>query len=140
MSRSIDGIVSAIDAFEPQDGCWLELDELLQELFQSECPTSGVDALLRVFERFPTEDGAEVFWGIVHGLENLPDYEKNLVESVSSSPSEFGLIMVHRLLNSGVDNVSGVQLLLLIEEIAKNDSICDNVRSMAVKFLARHKV
>ncbi len=139
MSRPPGDIANAIDAFEPKDGNWLELDDLLQELFQSECPTLGVDALLRVFERFPEEDGCEVFWGIVHGLESIPGYEERLVQSVCSSPSEFGLIMVQGLLNSGVDEVAGVGLLALLETTAKNDSSPDDIRRMAERFRARHK-
>jgi hypothetical protein len=101
LSRPAIDVANAIDQFERKNGDWIELDDLLQELFRSECPTLGIDALLRVFERFPTEDGAEVFWGIVHGLESLPGYDECLVQSIRSSPSEFGLIMLHRLLNSG---------------------------------------
>ena len=139
MSRPASEIANAIDEFEPKNGDWIELDELLQELFRSECPTLGIDALLRVFERFPTEDGAEVFWGIVHGVESLPNYEERLVQSVHSSPSEFGLIMVHRLMNSGFGEVAGVRLLTLLEAIAKNDSIPDEVRRTAEKFRIKHK-
>ena len=139
MSRPASEIANAIDEFEPKNGDWIELDELLQELFRSECATLGIDALLRVFERFPTEDGAEVFWGIVHGVESLPNYEERLVQSVHSSPSEFGLIMVHRLMNSGFGEVAGVRLLTLLEAIAKNDSIPDEVRRTAEKFRIKHK-
>lgn len=138
MSRPARDIANVIAEFEPKNGKWIELDDLLQELFRSECPTLGIDALLRVFERFPTEDGAEVFWGIIHGLESLPGYEDHLVQSVSSSPSEFGLIMVNRLLNSGVGEVAGIRLLTLLEVIAQKDLIPDDVRKMAEKFRLKH--
>lgn len=138
MSRPASDIAKVIDKFEPKNGNWIELDDLLQELFRSECPTLGIDALLRVFERFPTEDGAEVFWGVVHGLESLPGYEEHLVQSVSASPSEFGLIMVNRLLNSGVSEVADIRLLTLLEVIAQKDLIPDGVRRMAEKFRVKH--
>ena len=64
--------------------------------------------MLRVFERYPDEDGAGVFWSIVHGLEALPGYEPFLVESYSKrAPSEFGVIMLGRILNSGQREIAG---------------------------------
>ncbi|MEK6233883.1 MAG: hypothetical protein N2C14_04145 [Planctomycetales bacterium] len=135
MPRSSAEIADSIAMFQPQDGEWLKLDELLEELFQSESPPAAMDALLHVFQRFPTEDGAGVFWGIVHGLESLPDYEERLIQSVRAEPSEFGIIMLHRLLNSGVEDVGGVGLRFVIESTVKNESVADEVRARARKFM-----
>jgi hypothetical protein len=68
------------------NGNWLALDHSLTELFQSGFASQGIDALLGVFERHPTDDGAGVFWAIVHGLEATPGYESALVESVRRAP------------------------------------------------------
>jgi hypothetical protein len=51
-----------------------------------------------VFERFPDEDGAGVFWSIVHGIESLDvDYEQTLRASLARRPSRMGQIMLRRL-------------------------------------------
>lgn len=71
-------------------------------------------ALLRVFERFPDEDGAGVFWSIVHGLEALSGYEKHLVAAVQRHPTDFTVIMVRRLINAGSQEIDGVKLSELV--------------------------
>ena len=138
MVRNSSEIAAAIDQFQPQDEEWLELDELLEELFESELPASGIPAMLRVFERYPTEDGAGVFWSIIHGMESLPDYEPLLVESVQSAPSESGLTMVNRLLNSGVTQINSLKLVQLFEQTAQNQSAPAEVRESARRFLKKH--
>ena len=91
MPRSTEELIAAIRGFEPQDGRWLVLDGLLGELFQAGAGNQGIDAMLAVLERHPTEDGAGVLWSIVHGLESLPDYEAALVESVRRAPAMLSL-------------------------------------------------
>lgn len=135
MTRTSSEIATAIDQLQPQAGGWLELDELLDELFASESPANGIPAMLRVFERFPTEEGAGVFWSIIHGMESLPGYEPLLVESVQSAPSESGLMMVNRLLNSGVTQIDGQDLVRIFEQTAQNQSAPAEVRESARLFL-----
>jgi hypothetical protein len=102
MARTVSEIIVAIEAFQPSDGKWLPLDALLEELFQSGSASNGIDAMLHVFERYPTDDGAGVFWAILHGLESLPgQYETKLVQSLRRIPSRMALTMVCRLLNGG---------------------------------------
>lgn len=68
MLRAESVIVEDIRRFEPTRGNWLPLEQLLGELFQAGAGLHGIDAMLSVFERFPADDGAGVFWSIVHGL------------------------------------------------------------------------
>jgi hypothetical protein len=140
MARPVSAIIAAIEGFCPSGGHWLRLDTLLVELFESGSASQGIEALLRVFERYPSdEDGAEVFWAILHGLESLPGYEGHLIESVRGVPSEFGLIMIHRLLNAGRDEVEGVRLKFLLEQVAQNGSVAPRLRRIAQRFSERHK-
>ncbi|QDV15462.1 hypothetical protein Pan153_00760 [Gimesia panareensis] len=139
MVRNSSEIATAIDQFQPQEEEWLELDELLEELFESESPASGIPAMLRVFERYPTEDRAGVFWSIIHGMESLPGYEPLLIESIQSAPSESGLIMVNRLLNSGVTQINGLDLVQLFEKTTQNRSAPAEVRESARRFLKKHQ-
>ena len=98
MPRSVEDILRDIEAFRPADGTWLPLDDLLTELWDAGVPTSALPALFALFERFPDEDGAGVFWSIVHGVESLGlDYEQQLRDSLARRTSQMGKVMLGRL-------------------------------------------
>lgn len=99
--RSHSHILKYIAAFEPVSGIWLPLDDLLIELWAvGPPPALALPVLFGVFERFPEDDGAGVFWAIVHGIEALPfNYEPFLQESHSRKPSEMTEVMLMRLAN-----------------------------------------
>lgn len=91
-------IISDIEAFSPEGGDWRGLDFLLEELWEAGVLEEHLLTLLGVFERFPTEDGAGVLWGIVHGIEASPfDYEAPLQRSIDRQPSFMGNLMLQRL-------------------------------------------
>jgi len=104
MSRQQNEILLEIDRFMPSPtGDWRELDMLLSELWQGNVSTACLPVLFRVFERFPKDDGAGVFWSIAHGVESTDlDYEGPLRESLSRQPSDLGQIMLRRLEKSKV--------------------------------------
>jgi hypothetical protein len=97
MERPIAEILHDIDQFTPTDGNWLPLEELFDELWRHDFPSSAIPVLFCVFERFPEEDGAGVFWSIVHGLEQRDDYEAALRNSVARQPNHMGNVMLQRL-------------------------------------------
>jgi hypothetical protein len=95
--RTSQNIINDINQFEPQNGNWLPLDSLLNELWETGDQENFTSELLKVFERFPEEDGAGVFWSIVHGLERFSAYETELIDSLNRQPSEMGLLMLRRI-------------------------------------------
>jgi hypothetical protein len=95
--RSSQGIVTDINKFEPADGDWLELDTLLNELWLTGNQESFTTDLLKVFERFPDEDGAGVFWSIVHGIERFRSYEIELLDSLNVNPLKW-LLYVKKIM------------------------------------------
>lgn len=119
------------------------------QLARARCPTTrsflsgsasvGIDAMLHVFERYPDEDGAGVFWSIVHGLESLPDYESRLANSIRNVPSDFTLLMVNRLLNAECREVGGVRLLSLLEQVTQDETARPEIRQEAQKILDRRR-
>jgi hypothetical protein len=137
--RPVSEIIAAIERFQPTNGNWLELDALLDELFQSGTASQGINAMLGVFERFPKEDGAGVFWSIVHGLESMEGYERRLIESVRRAPSEFAMLMIHRLINAKNEEVDGVRLVSLLEHLAHDQMADSGSRRSANKYLGWHK-
>jgi hypothetical protein len=100
--RSHTEILRDITRFKPHDGVWLELDDLLSELWLAgQPPIDALPILFGVFEKFPEEDGAGVLWSIVHGVEALSySYESLLRESHDRRPSEMSEVMLIRLNNS----------------------------------------
>lgn len=100
--RSHSEILKDIAQFEPVACMWLPLDDLLNELWLvGQPPIDALPILFGVFERFPEDDGAGVFWSIVHGVEALPyNYEPLLQESHGRTPSEMSKVMLVRLANS----------------------------------------
>jgi len=127
---NLDSVSSVEDPDELQ-----KLDDSIQQLLASENSELGIDALLRVFERFPNKDAYGIFWSIVHGLESLPDYEEKLVESVRRQPSLFGLLMIERMLNAGITQVRGVNLLSILKDVAADESQMDEIREDAREFV-----
>ena len=92
-------------------------------------------ALLSVFERFPEDDGYGIFWSIVHLLESCDGYEPSLLESVARSPGEFNVLMVNRLINGGVNEVSGESLLRVLASVANNPLAVASARTSAQQFI-----
>ena len=109
-----DDFVAALDSFSPTDGNWFGLEPLLEQIFRREISPAEMVAMLRVFERFPEEDGTGVFWSIVHGLETLSGYEPFLVASVQRVPSDFAVIMLGRILNSGQREIGDIFIPALL--------------------------
>ena len=60
-----------------------------------------------------------------------PDYEAHLVYSVRRAPSEFNILMVSRLLNSGTRQICDVLSIELLEDVAHDSTNPDDVRAHA---------
>lgn len=96
--RTENEIAADVMEFLPVDGNWLPLERLLEELWRIGPTASSLRALFAVFERFPDDDGAGVFWSIVHGIESLEiPYEAELRNSLARRHSEMGEVMLSRL-------------------------------------------
>ena len=139
MPRKIQTIARDIARFAPDDdGDWHRLDVLLDELWQAGSPEQAIPEMLSVFERYPEEDGHGVMWSLVHGLEKLPNYESALLSSLARQPSELGIVMVGRMLNSGVTAVDGVSLLLTLQEISST-ATSTHIKEIAHSVVSRSR-
>ncbi|AXT54665.1 hypothetical protein D1815_02440 [Aquimarina sp. AD1] len=122
--KSTKEIISEIESFKPVDGNWLGLDELVNKLWESGNPELGINALFGVFERYPNDDGAGVFWTILHGLETL-NYEKFLYNSLMDKPSHMGINMLKRIENTDSKFLAGKSITEL-KEFIKNSPKADS--------------
>ena len=90
----------AIREYEPTDGSFLELEQLLEDAFQEPDPKEYDDAIFNLFERFPEDDGAGVFWSALHGMESVGHYEVKLRQYFRRWPNMMNKIMLDRLSRS----------------------------------------
>ena len=120
--RQVEEIISDIESYNSDDGNWLQLDELVTELWESGKPEIGIDALFEVFEKNPTDDGAGVFWTILHGLETL-EYEQKLYNSLMDKPSHMTITMLKRIENTDADTIAGKSISELKSFIKNNPKI-----------------
>ena len=110
-------LAEAIAEFSPVDGMWLPLETLLEEAFSSSDPKAYYTAIFNLFERFPNEDGAGVFWSALHGMEAVGEYETDLLRHFRRCPSEMTKVMLVRIRNSGQKEIQGVSIDSLIGSI-----------------------
>ena len=114
MPPHIDDLDAAIREFTPQQGNWLPLEELLDRAFASSDPRNYYTAIFNLFERFPEQDGAGVFWSALHGMEAVGNYEELLLRHFRRFPSLMTRAMLRRLLNSGQTHIGQVAIASLI--------------------------
>jgi len=110
MSPDLD---AKIREFDPTDGSFLPLEDLFESAFASENPADYYDAIFNLFERFPEDDGAGVFWSAVHGMEAVGGYETRLLIYFRRFPSEMTKTMLIRLRNAGIESVDGIEFAAL---------------------------
>jgi hypothetical protein len=70
---------------------------------------------------------------IVHYIESITDYEKELLKSIKRQPSLTTLTMLNRILNSDVDIDTKNEYKILLDEIVKkelNEEIKDEVQDI----------
>lgn len=107
-------LAEKIMEFQPKDGNWLELEQLLEQVFSLNNPQVYYPAIFNLFEHFPEEDGAGVFWSALHGMETVGGYERELVRFFRRSPCLMTEAMLIRLRNAGEKEVGGVSIDSLI--------------------------
>ncbi len=117
--RPTSAILHDIEKFQPtEDGNWLALDDLLQELWiEEEGPHEALVPLFQLLERFPKDESAGVLWGVLHGIETYPQYETELVDSLRRHPTDITVTMVRRIANSGHTLVAGQPIESLYQAV-----------------------
>ena len=77
------------------------------------------------------DDGYGVFWTILHGLEDIPDYESALFASLRRRPSMMALSMACRVLNApDVRNLHSAVHALARELSTRHDLESEHVEQL----------
>lgn len=126
-------IAKEIDNFSPVDGNWLELDKLVCEI--KDINSDIITSCLAVFERFPEQDGAGVFFSIIHALEYHGGFENELANSVINKPNQWNLLMLNRFLNADIDVIGDYAIYQLLMGVINNNSLSEELRNLAKDYL-----
>lgn len=110
----MDKLDTAIRDFNPEEGEWLPLENYFEQVFSSPDPKQYYHAIFNLFEHFPDEDGAGVFWSALRVMEAVGGYEELLVQYFRRHPSLMTRIMLRRIQNSGRTHIGSVPLSILI--------------------------
>lgn len=137
VKKNIEIIIKKIERFIPQNDGWYELEEALEELYNSNNPELGLNAMLSIYERYPDEDN-DILWGMLHGIEEIKDYETKIIESIKRKPSFFGVLIINRMLNDGVTTIDNIKLIDILNKVIDNPSSTDYIKQKAIRFLERH--
>jgi hypothetical protein len=135
--RSVPAILRDIESFQPtEDGNWLVLDSLLQELWtEKKGPPEALVPLFQLLERFPEDESAGVLWTVLHGIESYPQYETELVESLHRHPTDITVTMVHRIANSGQVLIAGQPIKNLYQIALAHPKASDEAKEYAQDYL-----
>jgi hypothetical protein len=142
LKNSIQEIISSIDLLTTIDSAedLTRLQELADLYFTHPQASDYLNVWFRLYERFPNDDSEGIFWGILHSIETYhPISDRLAIESVLRQPSEFPLMMVNRLLNSGAAQVGDVDLLELLHHVATNEHYSPMIRENAQHYLDYQK-
>ncbi|TAA42570.1 hypothetical protein EXY25_14860 [Corallincola spongiicola] len=132
--RDISDIIRDLDEFKPVNDDWSALDLLIDEAIEANSPQL-ITPLLSILERNQSHDGFGVFWSIVHGLESMDGYEAELKNSVLRKPHELSVVMLNRLVNSSVSDIAGTPINALIEQVAMDVNVPEDIRETAKDLL-----
>lgn len=126
--RTTREIIHDINHFVPDDGNWLRLDTLLDELWTSGDPQTEIENLFKLFERFPKDESAGVLWSALHGLESLDNYEPELLASLNRQPSGMAITMLKRISNTGQKKIAGVDLDIIVKSLMDHPLSTDPIK------------
>lgn len=138
MESNIEDIIRKIKDFTPQNDDWFELEEILEELYNSNRAELGLEDMLRIYEKYPDEDN-DILWGMLHGIEDIENYEVKVIESLGRNPSFFCTLMINRILNEQIYSLETINLIDILKSIVDSSIATSYVKEVANDFLKLHE-
>ncbi len=138
MIDTIEEFERLLNELNPDDDAFvLQTDKLICEL-EPLLNDKVYPAIFRFFESHADADcGAP--GTLVHFVEHYyPNYVEALLDSVRRTTSYNGVLMVHRILNSKIDDDLRRQLLSVLTLAADDVRASKQVREMAAEFVTLH--
>ena len=137
MTRSVDDLLSDLQAFAPSDD---GADNVhgLNELLAGFGALPGCErvapALLALLERHPQADFGTP-GPLVHALESQSGYRDLLAASLERQPTELTAWMANRLLNSKLPRNERSEWLKRLTAVTSHSKAAPGVRDSAIRFL-----
>ena len=137
MTRSVDDLLSDLQAFAPSDD---GADNVhgLNELLAGFGALPGCErvapALLALLERHPQADFGTP-GPLVHALESQAGYRDLLAASLERQPTELTAWMANRLLNSKLPRNERTEWLKRLTAVTSHPKAAAGVRDSAIRFL-----
>lgn len=137
MTRSVDDLLSDLQAFAPSDD---GADNVhgLNELLAGFGALPGCErvapALLALLERHPQADFGTP-GPLVHALESQSGYRELLAASLERQPTELTAWMANRLLNSKLPRDERNEWLKRLTAVTSHPKAAPGVRDSAIRFL-----
>ena len=113
---------------------WERLGELTDALKTLPDPERAIPEMFAVMERLPDADMGSP-GPLVHTLEKLRGYEKELGLSVARCPSTLSVWMVNRILNSELTPADRRKYMALLEHAFVHPKATEGVRHDAQRFI-----
>lgn len=132
MGRPVSDIVRDLERVDIGDSYLPRLRELCEELAGSDEPALAVEPVLRFMEANRHRE-LGMPGPLVHFLEKVPGYDKELIRSLERTPTQHTVWMLNRLINAADEEHEG-PLLELMRTIALTAEDSD-VRQDAIEFL-----
>ena len=137
MNRSVDDLLSELQAFAPTDD-GADNVHRLNELLDGFSTLPGCErvapALLALLERHPRADFGSP-GPLVHALESQPGYPELLAASLARQPTELTAWMGNRLLNSKLPRDERAAWLKRLTVVTSHPKAASGVRDSAIRFL-----
>ncbi len=131
-------IVQRLRKFAPTgEDDWNQLEETIEQLWQTGEPEKGMVAMFRILEDYTDEEGGTTLWSILHSLESLPVYEKYLLDSVNRKPSDFNLRMLNRILNANQTTVYDQPIRSVIKGLLSDKKLTERLIADNQKLISR---
>ena len=115
--------------------------QVLEQAMKSLLPDTMDDedriGLLRLFEKFPEDDGYGAFSSIISLLEKAGEYEPLLIDSVNRRATEFNLRMIARMLNARITNIGTTDLLSVLRRVAEDSESLKSAAEWAKIFISQ---
>ena len=137
MTRSVDDLLSDLQAFAPTDD-GADNVHRLNELLAGFAALPGcervVPALLALLERHPQADFGTP-GPLVHALESQAGYRDLLAASLERQPTELTAWMANRLLNSKLPRDERTEWLKRLTAVTSHPKAAAGVRDSSIRFL-----
>jgi hypothetical protein len=138
MIETADEFENRLLLLDPEEDAFvIHADELIEDLSPS-INDKVYEPIFRFFELHPLADcGAP--GTLVHHVEDYyPNYVEALIDSVHRKTSYNGVLMIHRILNSDVDDELRRRLFDAVLRASNDATAAPHVREMAVRFVQLH--